>query len=257
MPKTKRVVVLSDFHCGHEVGLTPPKWNPQSGDDAYSEYRAYLWKQYADTVRSLQPIDILVANGDLVDGRGDRSGSLEVIVLDRLIQCQMAAAVIRFAQPKKVFVSRGTDYHVGKEESFEDLVAEQVKAERIGDVLNIDVNGLMFNFRHHIGGSQSPLGRQTPLSRESVWNALWNVRQGFPLADIIVRSHVHYLAYAGGPGWLAMTTPALQGYGTRYGERRLSGIVDFGFVYFDVVDKGHMTWKAITFPFPIPEPSIA
>lgn len=253
----KRVLIVSDFHAGHEVGLTPPKWNPESEADHSSRYRAYMWDRYAETVKSLKPIDVLICNGDAIDGRGERSGSLELIVLDRDLQAQMAAEAIKIADAGKVYIARGTDYHVGPDESWENLVAERTGAERVGDVLNLDVNGLMFNIKHHIGGSQTPIGRTTPLTREAVWNALWSVRQGFTLADVLIRSHVHYHAYVGGPQWLALTTPGLQGYGTRYGERRLSGLIDFGMVVFDVVSKEDFGWKAITFPFPTPKPSVA
>ena|SRR3990167_6337097 len=252
--KAKRVLVVSDFHCGHEVGLTPPKWNPASGIDDKTAYRSYMWQQFFKTVRSLQPIDILIANGDLIDGRGERSGSEELIVLDRILQAQMAVATLRVCDADKIFVTRGTDYHVGHEESWEDLVASDLKAERVGDILNIDINGLMVNARHHIGGSQTPLGRTTPLAREAVWNALWSVRQGFPQADVMIRSHVHYHAFTGGPGWLAMTTPGLQGYGTRFGERRMSGLIDFGLIYFDITSRDDFEWHSICWPFPIPEP---
>lgn len=252
--KFKRVLVVSDFHCGHEVGLTPPQWNPEYEADHMTQYRAYMWQQFSRAVDVLRPIDILVANGDLIDGRGEKSGSEELIVLDRLLQAKMAVEVIRHCKSPKVFVTRGTDYHVGKEESWESLVGELLGADRVGDVINIDVNGLMFNFRHHIGGSQTPLGRSTPLAREMVWNALWAQHKGFPQADVLVRSHVHYMSFAGFPGQLAMTTPGLQGYGTRYGERRLSGLIDFGFVHFDVTSLADWDWKATVFPFPIPEP---
>lgn len=251
----KRVVVVSDFHCGHEVGLTPPGSNRFA--DHSSEYRTYMWDRYVETIEELKPIDVLIANGDLIDGRGERAGSTELIVVDRMAQAEMAADCIRVTNAGSVYVLRGTDYHVGYEESWENLVAERTGAARIGDIISLDVNGLMFNFRHHIGGSQTPIGRATPLTREAAWNALWNARQGFPLADVIVRSHVHYHTYAGGPGWLAMTTPGLQGYGTRYGERRMSGLIDFGLVWFDVESKERFAWRAKTFPFPIPKPSVA
>lgn len=254
--KSKRLVVVSDFHCGHEVGLTPPKWNPEYEADHLTEYRSYMWDAYSRTIEQLQPIDILVANGDLIDGRGERAGSVELIVLDRALQVKMAIKCIELAKAKKIYITRGTDYHTGYEENWENLIADAVGAE-IGDIKNVDVNGLLFNFRHHIGGSQTPLGRTTPLAKEAVWNALWHVRKGFPLANVIVRSHVHYHAYAGGPEWLAMTTPGLQGYGTRYGERRLSGEIDFGLVAFDVVSKEAYSWKHKTFNFPIPSVSVA
>ena len=252
--KFKRVLVVSDFHCGHEVGLTPPQWNPEYAADHMTQYRAYMWDQFTKAVDTLRPIDIVVANGDLIDGRGERSGSEELIVLDRLLQAKMAIEVLRYCKAAKLFVVRGTDYHVGKEESWESLVGELLGAERVGDVINLYVNGLMMNFRHHIGGSQTPIGRTTPLAREGVWNELWAQRKGFPQADVIVRSHVHYHAYAGFPGQLIMTTPGLQGYGTRYGERRLSGLIDFGLIHFDVTNQHEFSWRATIFPFPIPEP---
>jgi hypothetical protein len=43
---------------------------------------------------------------------------------------------------------------------------------------------------------------------------------------------------------LGMTTPALQGFGSRYGARRCTGLVDFGFVTFQV-NKGTYTWQPI------------
>lgn len=255
--RMKRVLVVSDFHCGHEVGLTPPQWNPDFAADNMTQYRTTMWENFRKAARMVGHVDVLFANGDLIDGRGERSGSSEIIVLDQTLQAQMAVQVIRSIQADKIFITRGTDYHTGFAENWEDLVAGDLGAERVGDVLNVDVNGLMFNLRHHIGGSQTPIGRQTPLAREVAWNALWHVRQDFVLADVIVRSHVHYHAYAGGPGWLAMTTPALQGYGTRYGERRLSGLIDWGVVVFDVTSKKEFSWKALTFPFPMPKPSKA
>lgn len=249
----KRVLVVSDFHCGHELGLTPPEKN--IGDDMV-EYRAYMWDAFAQAVDTLRPIHTVVANGDLIDGRGERNGSLEVIVLDRILQAQMAARILRFIDAEHVFITRGTDYHSGPIEDWEDVVAMGLPVDRVGDVINVVVNGLTMNFRHHIGGSQTPIGRTTPLAREGVWNELWHIRKGFLLADVIVRSHVHYHAYAGIPGQLIMTTPGLQGYGTRYGERRLSGLIDFGFVYFDVTEKDNYRWTPVIFPFPTIEPSV-
>ena len=257
MPKTKRVLVLSDFHAGHEVGLTPPKWNIGQADDPMVEYRSILWSRFKDILRAVGKPDILVLNGDLIDGRGEKSGSVELLVLDRLDQVNMASEIVGEVGAKTVIMTRGTDYHVGLSESFENQIAVNVGAERIGDVVNIDVNGLLINFRHHVGGSQTPLGRASNLLRESVWNTLWSVRQEFPLADVLVRSHVHYHSFVGGPGWLALTTPALQGYGTRYGERRLSGLIDWGVTVFDVKSKEDYSWKAMTYNFPHPESVLA
>ena len=76
-----------------------------------------------------------------------------------------------------------------------------------------------------------------------MWNVFWSERKLTPAADIILRSHVHYLSYAGDGRRLAITTPAMQGYGTKYGSRRCSGLVDVGFLSFRC-ENGEYDWKA-------------
>ena len=78
------------------------------------------------------------------------------------------------------------------------------------------------------------------VKRERLWDVLWTVEKDQnPISDIIIRSHVHYFDYTGNNKYLAMTTPALQGLGSKYGARMCSGVVDFGLVYF-IVDKGRI-----------------
>ena len=40
---TKKILVFSDPHCDHEVGLTPPKWNPRRDNDDLAAYREALY----------------------------------------------------------------------------------------------------------------------------------------------------------------------------------------------------------------------
>ena len=253
----KRLLIVSDFHCGHEVGLTPPDWNVMVGhNDPMHEYREILYNSFSRMVNLYRPFDVCVANGDLIDGRGEKSGSTELIVVDRLKQAKMATDILKFINADKLYITRGTDYHVGNTESFEDIVAADAGALRIGDIVNLNINGTIFNFRHHIGSSQTPIGRATPLAREIVWNELWNLRKGFVLANVQVRSHVHYHTYVGQRNHVALTTPALQGYGTRYGERRMSGIIDFGITVFDIDEYGRYTWGSEIVNFPTVAPEI-
>jgi hypothetical protein len=89
-----------------------------------------------------------------------------------------------------------------------------------------------------VGGSTIPHGRFTATAKERLWNVLWNERELRPKAQVILRGHVHYATFCGEPGWVAMTLPALQGMGTRYGGRVCSGTVHWGAVIFDVNEDG-------------------
>lgn len=152
------------------------------------------------------------------------------------------------------FLSHNTAYHTGQLEDFEDIIADLVGAQKIGGEDNLDVNGCIINYRHHIGRSSIPHGRHTSIAKEHLWNQLWAQRGEYPLANIIIRSHVHYHAYAGGPGWVAMTTPALQNYGGKYGSRIMSGTVDIGFIVLQIDNRSTWAWEASILRMPLHEP---
>lgn len=244
----KRLVVVSDFHCGHDVGLTPPDFNPifkKNSPKRFERYqkRVEYWTWFEKKIESLRPIDFLLINGDAVDGKGRRSGGTELITADRTEQVDMAAAIIKFIDAKKVVMAYGTGYHVGQDEDWEDAIARSVGAERISGQNTLDINGLKINYKHHIGASSIPHGRLTALAKDVLWNGLWAEHGEFPKANIVLRSHVHYFVFCGGYGWLGMITPALQGIGTKFGSRRVSGTVDFGFVHFDIEDNENFAWE--------------
>ena len=244
----KRVVVISDLHCGHRAGLTPPGWQYQenSSDKERHDFgsaQKKLWDFYAETIDSLKPIDILVCNGDAIDGKGERSGSTEQLESDRYKQVEIAAHCINYADAKAKVIIYGTPYHVGKEEDFEKILGDTVNANKVGGHEWLDVNGIIFDFKHFISSSAIPHGRYTSIARDALWNKIWAADESQPNADIVIRSHVHYHRYAGEPGCLMMTTPALQGFGSKFGVRMCSGRVDIGLLHFDVKDNGVYGWK--------------
>lgn len=243
--KSKRVVIISDLHCGHEVGLTHPDFNPRSETEAgklLTRERTKYWNFYAEVIKSLLPIDLLIVNGDAIDGKGEASEGVELIAPKLSDQADMATAAIEECRAGAIWMAYGTAYHTGKGDDWEEIIAQKVKAIKIGGEDYLSLNGLTFSCKHHIGRSESPMGRLTALARAHIWNVLWNEWQEYPKADVIIRSHVHYFGHCGGYGWLAITTPALQGYGSHLGQRRMEGTVDFGLVSFDVVSKDDYSW---------------
>jgi hypothetical protein len=248
--KKKRVLVISDLHSGHFVGLTPPSWHDipsKTADPAIlklAEFRQKTFSIYYNIVKSLQPIDILIVNGDCIDGRGERSGQTELLTSDRNKQCDMASEIIKCAKADQIVMTYGTGYHTGDSEDFENQIARDVGAMKIGGHEWIDVNGVVFDIKHKVGASGIPHGRMTAIAKEHLWNLLWSEREESPKSNVIIRSHVHYHNFCGGDNWLALTTPALQGPGSKYGTRQCTGTVDFGLVHFDVNPSGSYEWEA-------------
>ena len=242
----KKVAVISDLHCGHAVGLTPPEWNHRDTKKKFADVRHECWEFFDAKVKEYGPFDVVIDNGDNIEGKGLRSEGVELIVPDRLEQADMAIACLSKIcnSNTKLIMTYGTDYHVGTGEDFEKVIAEKMCTENIGNVAHVEVEGVMFEAKHHIGGSQVPHTRHTAIARDRLWNLLWSERGVSPKANVIIRSHVHYFNYCGGADWVALTTPALQGFGSRFGARRMSGLVDFGFVVF-TVDDGKFTWEPV------------
>ncbi len=238
----KRMVVISDMHCGHLVGLTPPRWHYQNDGKLYKNQKE-LWRFYTETIDSLKPIDILVVNGDAIDGKGYRAGGADQKTTDRLEQVEMAVECIEYAQAKTVRMTYGTPYHTGSEEDWESIIADRVGAKIEGHAF-FDIDGVVFDIKHKVGGSSIPHGRNTALLREKLWNTMWSERDQQRRADVLIRSHVHYHTFGGTHVGITMTTPALQGFGSKYGVRQCSGIVDIGMIYFDI-DKEGFAWNSV------------
>ncbi len=252
----KRIIVISDPHCGHVAGLTPPQFQIQHYDDSttkmnkWSDLQKELWLNFVNLIEKFKPFDIGFSLGDLIDGKESRSGGTELITSDRNEQADMAVLIhnlIRDASnPDFKWIGvYGTGYHTSGEggEDWETIVADRAGFEKIGSHEWVDVNGCIFDLKHHVSSSSIPHGRHTPVAKEKLWNILWAEQSFQPNSNIILRGHVHYAAYCGGPGWVAMTLPALQGMGTKYGSRYISGLVHWGITFFEVDENGKFDFE--------------
>jgi len=243
----KRLLVLSDMHCGHMGGLTPTQWqvSPERAAEGNlpshtAEAQAKLWHAYRTAIQKLKPIDICVHNGDAIEGKGERSGGTELITTDREEQARMAVRCLNYVRPRDGYhLTYGTPYHTGVTEDFENLVARELGAS-IGSHEWFDIYGVVFDFKHFVSGSSIPHGRETALAKEKLWNGIWaQEHKQQPDADVLIRSHVHY-AVVGGRlfGWRGYTTPALQLAATKFGGRKMTGLVECGLMYFDIYSDG-------------------
>jgi hypothetical protein len=247
--KSKKVLILSDLHCGHKIGLTPPDW--QSPHDVenetiskYGTFQKEFWEWYITKLKEIGKVDILIINGDTIDGKGAKSKGTELITTDLLEQCDIAVECISKVRTDKIFMTYGTPYHTGDGEDFEDVIANKVKANIKGQHF-LDINGLIFDVKHKVGGSTIPHGRATALLRDALWNDLWSKhKNGQPDADVLVRSHVHYHVYVGDSRRLCLTTPGMQLHGSKFGERQCSGTIDIGMILFEIDQNGGYSWES-------------
>jgi len=253
----KRGIAIADTHTGHLVGLTPPSHHIREKKGGITKRNKWfriqhsLWEAFDSILASLPKLDFVFSLGDLIDGKAPKSGGVELITTDTQEQCDMAIEIfehIRKYCRKDVDIIGvyGTDYHVSTEgEDWENEIAKGAGFRKIGAHEWVDVNGCIFDLKHHIGRSEVPHGRYTASAREMLWSKLWSEEGLQPKSDYILRAHAHYFAHVGDATHTAMILPALQGLGSRFGARRCSGLVDWGLVYFEVDDKGRCEWRPI------------
>jgi hypothetical protein len=250
---TRRVVILSDSHCGDKCGLTPPEWQYDPDNEPHKKdysQQVEMWNWYEGIIESLRPIDVLIVNGDCTAGKGERSGGTELIEADRHKQAEIAARCFSIAHAPKIIMTFGTPYHCGVTEDFESQVCTKLQKNAIVTIEGhafFDINGFRFDVKHFIAGSTIPQGRFSAIARAKLWNILWGQHDQQPSADIIIRSHVHRFSQCGDSDWIGITTPALQGWGSKFGARICEQTIDFGLIWMDIPAAGtiqDIQWKA-------------
>jgi hypothetical protein len=245
-----RLFIGSDVHAGHFAGLTPPPWHYPL-DGARGEIgimQRELWEWFAGRVRKLKPFDGAAWVGDLIDGDGHKSGGTELITTDRIEQVAIASEVVRFVDaPFNRFVY-GTGYHTGNEEDFEAGIAKDFNAKISDQAWIRPLNAVTVHLKHHIGGTSIPHGKGTALMKDMLWHDIWTEMKAQPKANIFFRGHTHrYIGIddVGPDGEIRMgfCLPALQAAATKFGARRCSGIVHFGFMHLDIYKDGRVEWQ--------------
>lgn len=250
---SKRILVISDTHCGHLTGLTAPDFQisqfnkSETKRNKWAKMQREAWQGFKKLLAKYEPFDMAFHLGDSIDGKGSRSGGVEAITSSMEEQADMAVAVcdtvrLHARRGFKWYGVWGTPYHCDSDgDSWDNIVAKRAGFECIGAHQWIDVNGCMFDLKHKVSGSSVPHGRGTALSKAHLWNQLWKTRQ--PSANVFLRGHVHYHAFTGGSDWLSMSCPSLQGW-TKYGGTQCEGTIDWGIVVFDVNNDGSYEWTS-------------
>lgn len=243
----KRAIFASDSHCGHKVGLTPPEYFYHG---KVGEVQATLWDFWVERIEKWKPFDIAIIDGDLVDGKGERSGGTELYTTDRLEQAHIAYECFKQIGADKYRIVAGTPYHSGVNEDFEKAVVLEFQKNghdcgELQDHGYYEINGKNIDVKHYIANSSVHHGRATPVLKDLDANTFWNLADVEPKADIAIRAHVHKSLLAYQDERFGFVLPSLQGLGTKFGARRCSGVVEFGFLVIDIPDnpRDDIKWK--------------
>ncbi len=230
----RKILFLSDPHCGNDAGLAPPT------DDFLSPNTRDIQLQFANwffpALKEYGPYDGVMALGDLVDGEG-KKGTMDTYLtkIDRQADCAAEILTITGVDSDHIWIVRGTPFHTAGILEYEDLVANKLGCT-CENVQKKCIEGWNVHGKHVLGRSDLPYGQGTPLMKEL--NRLENeaFREDKDAPDVIARGHVHYDSLVKKHNRQAFACPALELPLDGTNSRRYSSAeYDVGFVvgYFE------------------------
>ena len=248
-----RLGIIADLHCLSRYGLVPPKFRPAQALPSAMFYD-YLWECWLDFVKRCPPLDMLIVNGDTIEGESpSRREAMDALTDDLNLQVDAAVETLGLIRDKvkHLWLLRGTPYHEGRHaEAIErigsDLGAELWAPRRYsGFVLEGEFHGLHLNVCHPV--SLGAIYRGTIADRTALFATAAEKLGKAKEADIIIRSHVHgtYLNKVHGKWvlvtrcWKLVNTYAIN----RMEFYRASLLNDLGGHLLTTTGHGDVTWE--------------
>lgn len=253
------LLVLSDPHSGHRFGLTPPSWHRQAEAKKIGTFARQTWTLFCDMLKrasdAVEGFSRVAVLGDIIDGRGERSGGTELLTTSQIEQVSIFTAILGHVKTHcrpnpSLWVCNGTAYHTASgSEDWEDCLERDKDVARwfpkcvhVDGHGQADICGTVFDLKHHVGRNVY-WTRGTAMNREHMHNVLWADVGGQDRAHVILRGHVHYFSGIVNRRVLGLTCPCLS-WGSKFGIRRCGDPIDWGIIYFDNICDGHYDWKA-------------
>ena len=226
--KSKIIVLLSDLHIGSVVGLWPSEFISNEGFPiGQNPFQKWLWACWEDCHKWIaktagdQPYD-LVINGDLVEGIHHRT--TQVMSADVGDQ---SSAVIQILEPitskaASLHIIKGTECHTRNDEIRLGRVLGASKNPENGqnawDNLDIEINGTLINFAHHISATSRPYLEAGAHSIALGTITHSRARVGKRVPSVICRAHRHRHGIWTDGNQASLITGAWQGL-TRHGHK--------------------------------------
>lgn len=233
----KTLVVLSDTHCNHTVGLCLPQ--VKTGDGDYStagvirRWVFHQWESVLEEIEKKKRGELwTILNGDIVEADSkQRSGQL--ISRDKTEIANTAHDVLLplMEMSKGVYVLRGTEAHTGVNASveeefaqkFDNVIENKETNKHTWWHLPLVFSGVKMDIMHHPKGNGGgrPYNSQSGVDRLASDTLFEAANEQADIPDLVIRSHLHGYKDSGSAfRTRAIITPAfclLTAYGYRIG----------------------------------------
>lgn len=208
MDSIKTLLVVSDTHCNSVIGLGKPTVDLDDGSQvSASVARRWLLGTFEDILEQAEKKrngDLYgILNGDIIETDAKQRHATELITRNNEEARQATIDVLEpfFNLCKSVYVTRGTEAHVGEQAQWEESVASNfdnvIRNPDTGRAswyhLPLDFDGVRLDICHHPrgGGSGRPMNKQAGVNRIASDVLFEYANDGERVPDLVIRSHLH------------------------------------------------------------------
>jgi hypothetical protein len=213
----KILLALGDTHIGNEGSVMPEEVN--SDELIPGRNRRYfpnqiqkeLLKKWYAMVDDCPRPDVLLLNGDLVDGKNYKESGMGTWTTDVHLQSQTLKELVSMLKPRKIVGTSGSPYHSDRNPNMDKIAVEACGGTFRGGYAALNIDGIRVHAQHKVSVSKSTWQyRSTPVGRAMVLAAL--NESDFGHYDVILKSHAHYYCYVGYSNSLGIILPAWKAY---------------------------------------------
>ena len=165
-----------------------------------------IFKKWCEMADECPRPDILLLNGDLIDGKNYKESGMGCWTTDVTLQAAALSELIGMIKPRQIIGTSGSPYHSDRNPNMDKVAVEACGGTFKGGYASVNIDGKRVYAQHKVSVSKSSWQyRSTPLGRALVLAALQESEFGH--YDIMLKSHAHYYAYVGFSSSLGMILP--------------------------------------------------
>jgi predicted phosphodiesterase len=241
---TKKVLVIGDTHVGSDVALMPEEIMLRSRNRiSANEVQLAILKEYYDMIDDVGTVDILVLNGDLVDGTNYYGEGVGVLTTHMPTQAKVAVELLSEIKARRVVGCPGTAYHSKKNPNLDEQVIEALGGVCMDEVgLNIGQTRFYANHRTSVRMNQWEARPQSVA--KDILMAELNAMD-FGKFDIICKGHAHYYIGLDNGSSVGFVCPCWKGRDD-FAKKSVNPFAfnpSIGWLMFNIGNHGEFSWS--------------
>lgn len=240
---SQRVLVIGDTHVGSDVALAPEELRLESNNRILAnEIQLAILQEFYDMVDDVGTVDLLILNGDLVEGTNYYGEGAGCLTTNMNKQVETAIDLLSEIKFRKVVGCRGTAYHGKKNPNMDGQVIAGLGGTCMDEVsIQVGKTRIYANHRTPVRMTQWE-SRPQSIAKDLLLNEL--NQMDFGHYDIVCKAHVHYyiaLDYGKSIGFICPCWKGRDEF-AKGATNPFAFNPSIGYIMFDIENDGSFAW---------------